>query len=89
VSAVDLALIAQALRKPLPYFFPPRDLLYVPMDELTSIETGLVDNFRLLTYSPLEQLVLDNTKRLADFARKGDLERLFDEAREIGRALQD
>jgi transcriptional regulator with XRE-family HTH domain len=88
VSSIDLALIAKALRRPLNYFFPPRVIVRVPPEELTTAETRLVDSFRRLSYAQLEDLVLDLVERLADFAEKGELERLVDEVVELTRRVR-
>ena len=87
VSAVDLALIAKALNRPMSYFIPNYVRIRVPPDDLRTTENRLIADFRRLEYIELENLVLDFVSRLSDFSQKGELRRLANQVVDVTKMI--
>ncbi|MBI1800739.1 MAG: helix-turn-helix transcriptional regulator [Chloroflexi bacterium] len=66
-NAADLAVIADALQKPITYFYPP-DANSYDIAGLTSKEKELIHFFRQLGHDALEDVTLKQVRTLADAA---------------------
>lgn len=89
ISAVDLALIAKALNKPISYFVPDYLHIRIPPAELKTNEQILIEEFRRLEYSELEKLILDFVSQLGDFSQKGELDKLAKQVVNVKNAFKE
>ncbi len=67
ISAWVLPLLANALRKPLSYFFPPNLRTDIPNESLNQYEHELVENFRDISDEHLCKVAIDLVKVISDF----------------------
>lgn len=75
ISAYDLMRIAQALGKPLMYFFPPlKGIREIQANELTDRERELLQFFRQIQNEEGEKLVIQQARKIADVAADLDIE---------------
>lgn len=67
LDVTTLALLAAALHKPIPYFFPPQITEQIDKDDLSASEQELILEFRQLRVETLERIAIQQIRTLAQF----------------------
>lgn len=88
VSAADLATIADALNKPITYFYPFRARGVAAEDhELTGAEVRMISALRRIPYIALEDMLIQHVENLASWAEKDEFQRMAQELMRAGKIL--
>ncbi len=87
ISAAELGLIAEALHKPIVYFFPHRTAGKPAEGELSGLEAELIENLRRVPYTAVEEIILRLVKDLAAWTEKDEFQRMAQELMKAGKVL--
>jgi transcriptional regulator with XRE-family HTH domain len=87
ISASELGIIAEALKRPVSYFYPFRAVRLRSDDELRATEDRMITAMRLIPYMALEEQIVEFVEGIAEWANKDEFQRMAQELIKAGRII--
>lgn len=87
INAADLGLIAEALGKPVSYFYPFKTVKVSSPDDLRGVEQRMVAAMREIPYTELEELMVQHVEHTAKWASQDEFQRIVQELMRAGKVI--